>query len=189
MAQNSLAPGFIKLFVQSAYGEHVHTLPCKPFLGVGGVWYVEERTNPVGQPWYVALLDYVNVAKLYLSTASTFTYAELWTVDSPTVDPIYRDSTVVGVAGTIASAATATLQVTFSLRTDGGGVAKLVLLDITGTPNTRAKPPYTGAALTFSNYVLGGTNFIVGRDNSWPIALPKIVTKLNDALRRKYNLA
>lgn len=188
MATNSLAPGFIKLFVQSAQAEHVHTLPCKPFIGVGGVWYVEERTNPVGQPWNVALLDYVGVAKAFLPSASSFTYAELWTQDSPTVDPVYRDSSVIGIAGTLAGTATPTLQLTFSLRTDGGGTSKLVLLDVVGTPNTRSKPPYTGTSLAFQNYILGATNFIVGRDNSWPIAMPKILTKLNDALRRKYNL-
>lgn len=189
MPSNSLAPGFVKLFVQSPTAEHVHTIPVKPYLGIGGVWFLEQKGSSVGSTWDVGVNALVTVLKPFLSAANSYTYAELWTQESPTIDPVFRDSIILGVAGTNAAAYTPTLQYTFSLRTEGGGVGKVVVLDASGTPNIRTKPPYTGITLALANYLVGNSSIVVGRDNTWHIAMVKSVTKLNDALRRKYNLS
>lgn len=188
MAQNSLYPGFIKLHHEATLSEHIYTLPVKPFQSVGGDWWLEESGIVQGEEWVAALTRYVTVAKAFLNTAHTFTYAELWTMASADADPIYRATAELTIAGTSATAYAVASQITFSYRTSEGGNGKLVLLDSVYVPNAKLRPPYTGVPLAFYNYLMSNNCCVYGRDGGYPIAMPKLLVKTNDVLRRKYNL-
>lgn len=189
MAPNSLFPGFIKLHHETAWGEHVYTLPVKPYFSVGQTWFLEQKGSTVGDLWTTKLTEYLNVAKTLLHSSQTFTFAELWTMDSPDAVPIFRDSTQTAVVGTHTSSAVQTSQMTYSYRTTGGGSGKVVLLDTSIPFNYKTRPPYGAPHSNITNYLVSASCMICGRDGSYAISVPKIMSKSNDVLRRKYGLA
>lgn len=188
MAENSLYPGFIKLHHEAPLGEHIYTLPVKPFLAVGGDWWLEEQGIPQGEEWVAALTRYLTVIKPYLPTSQTFTYAELWSMASASSDPVYRDTAELTIAGTGAGTYIPASMLTVSYRTSEGGNGKLIILDGIRAVNTKNRPPFSGIDATLQAYLLSDNCCLYGRDGGKPIAVPKILTKTNDVLRRKYGL-
>lgn len=189
MTPNSLYPGFVKLHQEAPLSEHVYTLPVKPFIGVGGVYYLEEGGNPVGRLWTASLADLIAAIKPFFHSTVTFTFAELWTIDTPASLPQYRETVQLAVAGTNGTTPVPASQTTISYRTSAGGNGKLVMLDTSVTVNQKFRPPFTGIYATAVTYLLGSSSCLFGRDGGRPISVPKILTKTNDVLRRKYNLA
>lgn len=192
MAQNSIAPGFIKLFYQSSTAAHVATLPVRPFVSAvppAGYW-LEQRGDITGAPWATALAPLVTALRGIAHTSISFQYAELWTVASPGADPFYRDTTQINLAGTSTVAPSLASQIIYSFRTANGGVGRLTLLDGSVTPNTRILPPGFGSApfKAVADYLTSTQCILVGRDNGFVVAVVKALTKTNDALRRKYGL-
>lgn len=188
MAINDLYPGFVDLFYTVGTKEHKARLPCKPFLSVSSTWYVEAKGDPTGILWTTALNAYITAVKPLFHSSVTFTYAELWNIASPESDPVYQDTTSLGVAGTAATAPTSMAQAVVSGRTQNGGIAKLYFMEPSVTVNTKLKPVYSGVYLAIQTYMLGSTSWIVGRNGGFWIAMPQVTTKTNDALRRQAGL-
>lgn len=190
MAENSLYPGFTKLYYENASLEHVMTIPMKPFVGAGGAWYVELSGDVLGGVWTTVLTTYVNLLKVFFANTTTFTYAELWTMASADADPVFVSTAQLNIAGTAGSAQVNASQVVLSCRTFLGGTAKVYMLDTALAANQKLRPPSYGSAGTLAlvNYLTGVSCPVFGRDGSRIVAVPQGLTKTNDSLRRRYNL-
>lgn len=188
MAVNSLSPGFVKLFYTVGTKEHVMTIPVIPFPAGGGAWLTATRFAPGGVSWTVNVDALITVLKPMFSALSTFTYAELWTQADADADPQYEATYSIAVAGTGGGTAVANGMVTFSGRTENGGIAKLVLLESLSAVNQKLKPPYVAPYLAVVNYLLSTSSFLVGRNGGYWLNVPQITTKTNDTLRRQAGL-
>lgn len=185
---NSLYPGFLKLYYTTVYGAHIATLPVDPRLD-SGVWKLADRTETL-YTIAAAMTTFLNAFKQCFHTGVVFDYVETWSKASATADPVYRQTDNLNVAGTNAGASVQACQMTWSFRTSAGGNGKLVALDVSSGANLRLIPPSYGFAafLAVANYLLSSACVIMGRDTSYPVSVPKVLTKTNDALRKKYNL-
>lgn len=188
MAINSLYPGFVKLHYSILSREHTMTIPTKPFQAIGGQWFLEMKNTPGGGLWTTLVDAFAAAIKPLLHTTGTFTNAELWTMSSPTADPVFEEVYNVNVAGTNATAAVAYGQVSMTYRTQGGGLYRFVLLEASQAPNVEIFPPYVSPYLAINTYLIGNTSMVFGRNGGALIAPIRILSKTNDMLRRKYLL-
>jgi hypothetical protein len=188
MSHNSLYPGFTKIFYTVLTKEHVQTLPCKPFVAIGGANSVETKGDPLGTPWVTAVAAWLAVFKTLFSASVTFTYAELWTLAAPEADPEFKETLLTAVVGTNATGSVAMSQTCISGRTSGGGVAKVYGMETSLTVNTKLKPTYVSPILAVVSYLTGSTSWIVGRNGGFWLAAPQVTVKTNDTLRRQAGL-
>jgi hypothetical protein len=189
MARNSLYPGFVKVYYQSAGHPHVMTLPCKPFLGIDGRWWLEQKQGGAGDSFENLVTPFVTALKPSLHTASSILSAELYSMATPTSEPQWRESVSINTAGTNATAATPYAQQTITFRSANGGIFRLVIMEGGGiTVNGEAFPPFAGNTGTIATYLMGNSSWICARDGGWLIAGVRSLTKTNDALRKKYLL-
>lgn len=188
MAVNSLYPGFVRVIYQVQGREHTQTLPALPFLGIGDVWYVQVKGNPLGVVWTAAVDAYMAVFRPTVPTTGTVLRAELWTLATPTAPPLFREAYNIALAGLQAGAGIAMSQNTISFRSVSGGVMKWVTLECATALNVEAYPPFTGVYLTLSNWLLGANSFVVARDGGWLNGVIRFLTKTNDTVRKKYLL-
>lgn len=186
---HSLYPGFIKLYYTVSTFEHVMTIPVRPFVNSFGFWWVEMKGTAGGILWTSGLTALVDAIKIHYHTSTTFTYAELWTMDSVEADPLYRETYLLGVAGTSVTANVLMSQTVFSGRSSAGGVAKLYLMESINAVNQKLKPAYAAGFATTVSYLLGNSSILTARDGGTWSAVPQVTTKTNDKLRRQRGLA
>ena len=100
MPNNSLYPGFAKFFYTSNGHGHTHVVPIQSPLDTGGgVWQIGLKGG--GNALIsAAFLTYANVIKALFDVGASIVHAELWTLSSPTADPIYQQDVNLAIAGT-----------------------------------------------------------------------------------------
>jgi hypothetical protein len=189
MAPNSLYPGFVKVYYTSNGHTHTHTVPVQVYSGVGGVWFLSEKASTVGRAWTVSFPEYVTVFRAMLPASASVNFAELWTMDSPTADPIFREAITISLAGTRSGTTQPNQQETVIFRSQNGGLWRWVGLETSAAANTVTQPsafaaPYT----TLRDYVQGSTSVISARDGGYLIAPLRAITKTNDKLRERFLL-
>lgn len=194
MTKNSLSPGFFKLFYTSNGNLHVQTLPVKydgiPTPGQSPNVLLQSGASQAAATAIGAL---VALLKPLHYTGSTFTRGEYWYQASATSSPVFiKSDDIVGGSGTSATTALPSGQAVVIFRTTAGGHLRFYVMEQSATTaNACLYPPLFGGATTLQNlvnYIIGSTNFIVGRDGAYPTACVRWVTKYNDALRRKATL-
>lgn len=187
MAINSLAPGFIIVYYVSNSHPHKHIIPiANPLDSGGGEWTIE-RQDGTDTDVDVAMLAWTDAVKAMFATTSTFQYWELWTKADENADPIFRETGDLAITGTT-GATQANSQLSANYRTKTGGNGKVVLMETNQTIDVVSKPTYGSAKATLATYLLGVTNIYAGRDGGFIAAVPTIITKTNDKLRKKYLL-
>lgn len=187
MAANSLAPGFIRIFYTGVTGVHTMTLGYEPgtinplHLKAGGITELVPAT---------AITGLITVLRPAAPTTTSFDYWERWSISAPGADPIFQETAVIGLAGTNVAVAQPAHGMSFNYRTNLGGIGKLLLLDDVQAFQGRQRAPLYGAT-TIANivaFMLGSTNWIRGRDNGYPVAVPAVTGKYYDALRKRFYL-
>lgn len=187
MASNSLYPGFVYLFYETGGTPHKMTIPISNPVEVGGVWYVD-NAGGTSVLLSTTLVTLVNILRGFYPASATFLYYELWTMASPTADPIFRETDRIDIVGTSGSAPQAYGQCVFTFRTKLGGILKVYLMESVKAVNAIIQPPFTGNDLTFVTHMIGTSCIWFGRDGSDAIVCIRAVTKTSDALRKKYLL-
>lgn len=189
MAINSLYPGFVKIFYTSNGHQHTQTLPVKPYVGLGGAWYLEQKNDVTGIQFSAAVTVYANLFKALLHTTSTVTSAELWTMSSPTADPQFREVVEVATAGTATGTVIPYSQVSVTYRTANGGLFRhLVLEQSIHAVNAEMYPPFSAATAAMRAWLTGDQSFVFGRDGGALVAAIRLLSKTNDQLRKRYLL-
>lgn len=184
--QNSLSPGFCKLYYTAATREHVMTIPVIPY---GTVTPGEEpqltANDGTGIDLSDAMTNMANALKVRFPTDASFNHAEYWDMPTPTSNPVWIYDVTLGIAGTATGSSTAGLQQVFTFRTDAGGLWRLYLMEPTGSPNVENLPPFSGNNATLINALYGVGYVVRGRDGGKLITCIRALTKTNDALRKK----
>jgi hypothetical protein len=190
MTQFSLAPAFVKLqYNYNSLRTHVMTIPVRP----SGVPVVGQLPNVLLaddsiETFTVAIDDYVDGLKPLFGSTTTFGIASFWYQPTADDDPIWIYDYDTSETGTSASANEPLLQSTFTFRTQGGHMMKVVLLECPGTPNFKDTTPWAGAYATFATFMKSDACLAVGRDGTRVITTITVTNKYNDALRKKYFL-
>lgn len=191
MASDGLSPSYVKLYYEAAPGPHTATIPVNLVAaGLPGGTFELFTKGGSQVAWETGIAAYVTALKPNAPATTTFQYAELYTQETPDDEPLFLSSHVLGVAGTHASAVAPASQIVWSLRSDLGGKGFVYLMDSPNSSNLKYKAPSYGNAafLGMVTYLIGSTSIFVCRDNGSPVTCTKVVTKTNDALRRRYRL-
>lgn len=190
MAQNSLYPGFVKIKYSSNSHTHYQVLPVLPVsFGVGTEPTFETATGaPVAMN--AAIDAYIAIVDNLFTDTSSFVIAEFWHYPSPESDPMFYYVYEIGAPGAGVGTVSAYSQLVVSLRTALGGYLKLYFMEVVQGIVAKDDYPFsnvTVAALT-AYLTDGDTGWVVGRDGGFPISGLRALTKVNDALRKKYVL-
>lgn len=187
MPVNDLAPGFIKLRYSVSARSHVATIPIR-FDGVPTPGSDPQLLKRSGSP--IAALDgvtaYWTVIKAILANTSTLTGYEVYS-KSVGGDPLFLWGDDLNIAGTNVSAAIPMSQSVLTFRTTNGGILKIYIMETSAALNAKIALRVTSAAPwgAMFNYIAGADSIIIGRDGGFPSSGIWVLTKTNDALRRK----
>lgn len=188
---DGLVPSWVKVYYESVHSPHTMTIPVNLVAAgmPGGTFELYDKSNAQVN-WITAMTAFVNILKACVPTATTFQYMELWSQATLGSAPQYQDTAVLGIAGTGGATTIQASQVVWSIRSDLGGKAFVYLMDAIYAVNLKHKAPAYGnaALLAVVNYLIGPTSIFLCRDNGYPVTVTKVITKTNDALRRKYRL-
>lgn len=188
---DGLVPSFVKLYYESVNAPHVMTIPVSLVAGgmPGGTFELFAKDNSQVN-WITAITAYVNLLKAMQAPTSTFQYAELYSQPTADDSPQFLDTAVLGIAGTGVAAVVPASQIVWSIRSDLGGKGFVYLMDGNLAVNQKLKAPtYNNASvLAVVNYLIGSSGVVLCRDNGYPVVVTKVLTKTNDALRRRYRI-
>jgi hypothetical protein len=186
----TLYPGFVKIYYSSAFSEHTQVLPVDPTFSDPD-WVLDRPGSSTSQEWGAAVDAWIALLVPVYNADVTFNYAELWTIASEGADPVFKAAHQIDEAGTAGGATVKASMATVSFRTEGGHNGKIVLVDQTRPVNDKLLSPAFGNVTAYQNiaaFLVGDNDFIKGRDGFFPVSVPRILTKTNDALRKKYNM-
>lgn len=127
-----------------------------------------------------------SIAPLY-HTSTTFGTATLWKITPLTNIRTYITSFGVGVPGTSAAVYNPAQQLTLTYRTQEGGIMRQTFMEPSYVSNLRE--PLSGVANTaiqaMRDNTLAGTNVLLARDTSYPIAPLNVSSGQNEVIFRK----
>jgi hypothetical protein len=118
---------------------------------------------------------------------ATLDHAECWNFEPGTFDATYVSSLTIGIAGTSIVSAVAAAQITYTFRTQEGGIMKLSVME--GSQAHDA--PFAYADMNAANqdwvdyFTDDASSFFLARDTSWPLAFLKMFPGQNETLFRK----
>lgn len=191
MAQNSLYPGFVKIKYSSNGHIHHQVLPVKADTHAPGEepeFLLRDNANVVlmstAVDAYIALIDNA------FNTTDSFIVAEYWNIASVDADPVFEYAYEIGATGAAVAADIPNSQMCISLRTSAGGLLKLYLMETGFATNLKDDYPFSNSSVAAITAYLCATStgWVVGRDGTYPISPLRMLTKVNDALRKKYVL-
>jgi len=132
---------------------------------------------------WVALIDglYYNGAG-----AVSFDYAELWKYEEESYDASFISTYDIAVAGASAVTTVTASQVILTYRTIAGGVMKQSFMEGNVAIGEIDTPPYANTTLeAIRNFTLGGSNWMIGRDNAHPFSAIGAYPGQNEALFKR----
>lgn len=191
MAENSLAPAFIKIFYTVSSLPHTMVLPV---LWQSGELSGDPATTVLqakggGTVTVSAFITaFMAVLKPLYHTSSEFQFYEFWLVEDVGSDPIFIFNQTIAQAGTAATTTLTAGQMVISFRTNAGGNKYLYFMEpCASSALLQDTAPFGGSTAhkAVADYVCGATSPIVGRDNGFLAAPIRMLTKYNDTLRRK----
>lgn len=190
MAVNTLAPGFVKLHYIGAQNiQHTMTfgvLNDNFALAIPTIKTKDGSSVAIN----TAVSAFVTILKALMAASVTFQDFDLWSKPTPTDDPIWLYNGSLAVVGTNAAATVANSQLVASYRSGAGGNGKIYLLEQSYAVNNVYKPTAYGdaAKLALANYLIGTSSMVYARDNGFPVSVPRMMTKTNDVMRKRFVL-
>lgn len=188
MAVHALDDGFVILFYNSNGHNHKHIIPIKNPIDSGGGVYTVDQASGSALSLITAMTTLVTAMKPLFPAAATFQYWELWVKPTPDADPVFKQTADLSIVGTNGAGAVPYGQVIYSYRTRAGGNGKVQFQESSLAANFALKPPYASPHTAVVTYLLGTGNIYAGRDGSFIASVPKVNTKTNDKLRKKFLL-
>jgi len=186
MPAHSLAPGFVEIHYTYSQLLHKMRLPVIPDASWAvGVEPSLVQKNGVSVDFSTAIDAFVTLLRPLFANTTEIIKADAWFYPVNAPDPIWVYSHPIGLLGTGVTANLLAGQMVISFRTILGGIMKLYLMEGSYTTNARNSYPFGAGNLTnLTNYMIGVTSWIYGRDNGALIVPMWATTKANDALRK-----
>lgn len=194
MTVNSLAPAYVELFysatIDSRLHPHTATYPVIPTATpvVGNV--PNFVTNDDNDDTATNLItDWIDIMKTAYNGGFTFDRADIYSQPTDDDDPLFIVTIPLAVVGTSITATVKFCRLTCSFKTELGGNARLTLMESIYAVNATDSFPYASVPIdSLADYALGNSGWIRGRDNGKLSTSTRYVTKVDDALRKKYFL-
>lgn len=190
MTVNTLAPGFVKLkYIGSQNFQHVMTFGVlnDNFALATPTIKTKDGTSVAIN---TAVAAYVTILKALVNASVTFQEFDLWSQPTPDDDPVWIYNASLAVIGTNSTAEVVNSQLVASYRSGGGGNGKVMILEQSYAVNNLYKPSGYGdaAKLALANYLVGNSSMVYARDNAFPVTVPRMMTKTNDPMRKRFVL-
>lgn len=190
MAINSLYPGYIRIFYNANGHPHRLVQPVIP-VASGSTWKLTAKVTPANDwdPWTGWVTAFITAYKAFFPAATSFDAAELWTLPTPTGDPVFREIFSIGVVGTNATGSQANAQLVMTMRSFLGGLYRVFMMEGSVVVNTKILYPFpAGSYKTLSDLLIGSTSAVIARDGGTLVGATTAISKTNDVLRKKYFL-
>lgn len=173
--------------------DHVLRLSCRmnimgnpgdPF----GAWIPVQKDGSAVVNLQTHVDSLVTALKPVFSTATDFSFAELWEYVPDSFDAVYRSVYDVNQSGTSTTASGEASQTIISFRTTLGGVAKLDLRGTVLSPGAmQSFPTSVPAVNTLATYMLDNSRIWIGRDGGYLLAAIKYLPGQNERAWRRVN--
>lgn len=185
---NSLYPAFVQINYHSSFAPHVQTIPLKDWTpGAAGGDIETWAGGVVSGDSSIETL--ANLQEPFFPVTVLFDSFTIFTMATPTSPAIAQYSKVLTNVGTnITAAQTKAVQATWTMKTQEGGLFKLVQLDM-NNGNSFAKINFAGLnaeAQALLAHLFSSTQGFAGRDGAKPSFFLQIAYTLNEKLRRSY---
>lgn len=191
MANNSLAPGFVRFKYTANTHQHVMTFG----INLVNADNPEEVLvlNKFGtetdlNSWLTGA--FVSALEPFYAAVDSFDEAEVWSKPTPDSDPVFKALIPIAAVGSASSPpATVALQGVLTLRAALGGIGKVYLMECRAALNVHDPRPFADSRVSgLGTTLTGSASCWYARDNSYPVLALTWNTKTNDALRKKYIL-
>lgn len=127
-----------------------------------------------------------NLLAAFHATTTNLIRWELWYAAEASTDFTFISVYAIGHAGDTVGGAIAAAQNTMTLRTLGGGIMRVQMMETSIMNNTKDGYPFASTPATnLANYLKGTTNPFKARDNTFPIAPVYFSQTQNEKLYRK----
>lgn len=186
---NDLSPAYTRIRYHVTSHRHVMTFACQPD-GSPVPGLIPDITPRAGAPvaWDTAVLAFVNLLKPMFSTTSGFDVAEFWSKPTPTSPPVFITAIQLGVAGTNIGEPLGAGEAVLTFRTPTKGGFKLYLMEAAVGRDQKYTFPMADSPVqnAIASFITGNSDWIIARNNNYPLVALTYTTKINDVLRDKY---
>jgi hypothetical protein len=192
---NSKGPLWAKLFYSNSGREHTMTVSLRP---VPASFPPVDEMDPTVMGYdlvpvlaHTALSAFVDVLRLNQLAGTSWSHYEIWMETAPGVQPHFvYTGTFTGKGGNPAfgTLVNGALEGTMTFRTSKGGRFRSVLFEVPFGIDANIGPAAIALDANMNGwmtYLLGTSSPVVGRDGSKPSGVIRMVTKINDAWRKK----
>jgi len=133
-----------------------------------------------------AVNAYLDLVKPFFNTGISFGGLTIWKYAALSNDRTFITSASLTKSGTNASATQVASQLIYTFRTVGGGVLKLNYMETATVPGASvSRGSFTGSADALADFVESTDNWILARDNTYPIIGLAYHPGQNEALFKK----
>lgn len=190
MSANSLYPGFVKLKYTANGHIHFQVLPVEADTHAPGVEPTFTRPGAISVNMNTAINEYIALIDNFYPAGASFILAEYWNIATVDSDPVFEYALTSGAVGVNGAVSQPNGQMCISFRSSVGGILKLYFMESSFSTDLKDEYPFnTASILALSDYLTDPTTaWVKARDGGYPIAGIRMLTKVNDALRKKYVL-
>lgn len=188
---NSLSPGFFKLLYTGPTGDHTHLVPVRGSTGSDAPPTASDIATAAGSSLDadVAIAGYAANFAYLLGTNDHIGGWELYAQADEDSEAVLLDLGSLDQDGVGSGVAIPCNQAALSFVGGGGFRGRLIGLD-TYLPKDQVRtafsdPPADGID-ALALYLTGDSNIRITRGGTYPLAVRRMVTKENDALRRSF---
>lgn len=186
---NDLSPAYTRIRYHVGSHRHVMTFACNPD-GIPVAGLIPDVVPRVGSPvaWDTAVFDFIDLLAPMYSETAAFDLAEFWYKPTPTSPTTFIYAISLGVAGTNGTPPLVAGEEVLTFRTPSVGGFKLYLLENVTVENRKLAAPYTGQPYLapLNAFICSDDDWIIARNNDYPLIGLTATSKVNDVLRDKY---
>lgn len=186
-----LSEGFIRQTYKGDSGVHHSIFPINfsgtPTPGTEPILSQKDGTTVSAITGYADFLSHWLKA---FDADTLFGLAEAYAVDPETGEGTFIFGWDVADNGAAAGSSVTLAQATFTYKTIGGGLVKLVAMEGIFGVNQKLVAPFAvdSVAAELAAYMSSGDAIIIGRDNTYAFAPISLTVKTSDALRKRVGL-
>lgn len=189
LPNNTPAPAFIDLQYATTVGGVVlnhHQIICVNPAVLSGATSTLTLKNATTLLWTTALNALIALLQPLHHTSTIFIGAELWSKPTPSSDPIFIATAVLGTAGTSGTAPVSMAQTVIDFKGTDDSDLRFTILEGVSAANVRQGLAAMSASYqALVAYLYGATSFVYTRGNAYLSNVGFLTTKTNDRLRKK----